>query len=62
MFEFVPGTSRVCPWDASGASDRQIPLFDFSLSGFSLQIEVSNGKKHQCPEKIFLNFRSVFCR
>ena len=32
----VPGTSRVCPWDASGASDRQIPLCDFSLSVFSL--------------------------
>ena len=30
----VPGTSRVCPWDASGASDRQIPLCDFSLSVF----------------------------
>ena len=26
--------SRVCPWDASGASDRQIPLCDFSLSVF----------------------------
>ena len=34
--EFVPGTSRVCPWDASGASDRQIPSCDFSLSVFSL--------------------------
>ena len=32
----VPGTSRVCPWDASGASDRQIPLCDFSFSVFSL--------------------------
>ena len=32
----VPGTSRVCPWHASGASesDRQIPLCDFSLSVF----------------------------
>ena len=29
-----PWASRMCPWDASGAADHQIPLCDFSLSVF----------------------------
>ena len=48
MSQVSLGTSRVYPWDASGASDRQIPLCDFSLSAFSSPywFVVENGKEN----------------
>ena len=56
----VPGTSRVCPWDASGASDRQIPLCDFFSGLQKGPAERGHVKKRQKSSKSVKKFFDTF--